>query len=636
MFTELRIIVMLNTFDSEIWTLEKKQRESIIELGERAVAILNSLEMPDIKRMVDQVISVARKPFTILVLGEFKVGKSALINALLREELLTSKAIPATAMVTVVKWGPVPKVLLHHVDEKIPPHEIALEDLEQFSVIRNSVDDVKSDEYAYIEIFSDLKIGEQNLSFVDSPGLNIQSVRQNIILNHLRQADGILYLFNALQIGPSKDDERMLTTIKELSQNKIFLIVNFIDLLPTGESERIRKYAEGRLAHFFDEKKEVFFISALKALEGKKANNLQTVADSGLPKLEGELYDYLINIRGRNRIRSQAEQLLYYIGEARKRLIDRKAALLMPHPEFMVHNHKFNARWQEVETGTQEISNHFSKSLNHLKFDVRQIVLIFILSLEQELDVWASQYPTPNLTGLLTKSGLKQTTNEFVEYLEQRVTKKLEAWSTGDFVKQLDDLLMNLFEDWNNQITKIEEEINLISRNPLTSKEVILHKNIGQGFGTNESIIGEQTDFNLKISQSALVGIISLFGTGAFSGVFSSLVIAVAAIQGGLTANAAWNRIRSDILLQFKIKIRELSKSLAEEVSEGVFEDLQDYKNKLELNLAAQVSEFGNQIKTQTEEASLSNKIQVNKIEENVLLLEKLSVDLDIFTQTLN
>src|SRR5436190_1276674 len=43
--------------------------------------------------------------FLIVVAGEFNAGKSALINALLGQKVLTEGSTPTTARVTLVKWG---------------------------------------------------------------------------------------------------------------------------------------------------------------------------------------------------------------------------------------------------------------------------------------------------------------------------------------------------------------------------------------------------------------------------------------------------------------------------------------------------------------------------------------------------
>nr|WP_165607409.1 dynamin family protein [Rothia kristinae] len=49
---------------------------------------------------------VAAGSLTVAVLGRFKAGKSTLLNDLLGADLLPVQAIPATSVITRVRWGP--------------------------------------------------------------------------------------------------------------------------------------------------------------------------------------------------------------------------------------------------------------------------------------------------------------------------------------------------------------------------------------------------------------------------------------------------------------------------------------------------------------------------------------------------
>ena len=59
--------------------------------------------------------------FRLMVVGEFKRGKSTLINALLGQDVLPAKLAPCTAVITEVKHGDRPQAVLHHSDLDRPP-----------------------------------------------------------------------------------------------------------------------------------------------------------------------------------------------------------------------------------------------------------------------------------------------------------------------------------------------------------------------------------------------------------------------------------------------------------------------------------------------------------------------------------
>ena len=53
---------------------------------------------------------------SLVVLGQFKRGKSSLINALLGAEVLPTAVIPLTSIVTIVRYGPEPSATVQYVD----------------------------------------------------------------------------------------------------------------------------------------------------------------------------------------------------------------------------------------------------------------------------------------------------------------------------------------------------------------------------------------------------------------------------------------------------------------------------------------------------------------------------------------
>lgn len=64
---------------------------------------------------------------TVAVLGRFKAGKTTLLNQLLGEDLLPVQAIPATAVITRLRFGPARQVLVKAgtgAPRRIEPDEI--------------------------------------------------------------------------------------------------------------------------------------------------------------------------------------------------------------------------------------------------------------------------------------------------------------------------------------------------------------------------------------------------------------------------------------------------------------------------------------------------------------------------------
>src|SRR6266568_3846393 len=65
--------------------------------------------------------------FNLVVLGQFKRGKSTLVNALLGDEVLPTAVIPLTSLVTIADHAVDPHALVLYLDgrhEQIPLHQV--------------------------------------------------------------------------------------------------------------------------------------------------------------------------------------------------------------------------------------------------------------------------------------------------------------------------------------------------------------------------------------------------------------------------------------------------------------------------------------------------------------------------------
>jgi hypothetical protein len=73
---------------------------------------------------------LAQARCNLVVLGEFKRGKSTLINALLGREVLPTGALPLTSTVTIMRHGPRDRLLVRYRDGREAQHLVS--DLARF------------------------------------------------------------------------------------------------------------------------------------------------------------------------------------------------------------------------------------------------------------------------------------------------------------------------------------------------------------------------------------------------------------------------------------------------------------------------------------------------------------------------
>ena len=86
-----------------------------------------------VKELNELLHDIAEDMFTILVLGEFKRGKSTFINSLLKENLLPSDVLPETAVISAIGYNPHAYAEVLYEDGTVIQGEPTLDFLSNFS-----------------------------------------------------------------------------------------------------------------------------------------------------------------------------------------------------------------------------------------------------------------------------------------------------------------------------------------------------------------------------------------------------------------------------------------------------------------------------------------------------------------------
>lgn len=229
------------------------------------------------------------RPLLVLVMGEFKTGKSTFINTLLGSDVLIADAAPATAVTTMLKYGEHPAVELHYRDghteawsyEKLG--EITAEGDETKRKLRESLD--------YVELTYPNDLLKQ-INLVDTPGLNVHNeshIRNTENFQH--KADVVLWIFNAARSVTQTE----LREIKALGERlKPFAIVNRIDNIDDEEEtvEEVLSNVKHRLGNSVQ---GIFGLSALQAQKAIQSNNNEQLQESGWAYFLEQLEEHFLS-----------------------------------------------------------------------------------------------------------------------------------------------------------------------------------------------------------------------------------------------------------------------------------------------------------------------------------------------------
>ncbi len=245
--------------------------------------------------------------FRLMVVGEFKRGKSTLINALLGEAVLPAAVRPCTAVITEVKFAPEKRAVLHHMDPARAAQTIRVEDINKYVVIADSDEDDdaygKPTPYRSMEVYWPLDLCKSNVQVIDSPGLNEHQSRTDVALDYLPQADAILMVLSCEQQFSQSEREFLDERMGAGPLVNAFFVWNRYDAIADSPEEiesiqrLTRRTIEPRLG--VPPSKRVFYVSGKDALAGRIRNDPRRLEDSKIRTFEKALEGFLASERGR-------------------------------------------------------------------------------------------------------------------------------------------------------------------------------------------------------------------------------------------------------------------------------------------------------------------------------------------------
>lgn len=232
--------------------------------------------------------------FNLVILGQFKRGKTTLINSLIGKEILPSSVVPLTSIVTILKYGEEVSCLVSMDDGN--EMKIRIEELPDYVTEKGNPKNIRGVRCARIGYPSPFL--EKGILLVDTPGVgstflhNTETTYE--FLDHL---DAALFLMSA-DVPISQVEKELLDTIKGSTQ-KIFFVLNKIDNLTPKEIEEIAAFNKHVLEEMGFTVQEIWPISAREALKAKTMNNDLQLSQSGLLNLEDALGSFLSLEKGK-------------------------------------------------------------------------------------------------------------------------------------------------------------------------------------------------------------------------------------------------------------------------------------------------------------------------------------------------
>jgi hypothetical protein len=249
--------------------------------------------------------------FNLVILGQFKRGKSTFINALLGESILPTAIIPLTSVVTILRYGPELKVVVEFLNDR--REEVSLAQLPAYITERENPENKKG--VKEVTVFYPSQYLKGGVRIIDTPGAgSIYSHNTDVAYSYLPYVDAGIFVVSA-DPPLSKSEHQFLKDVRGYV-DKLFFILNKIDQV----SEEDRLESSGFTTRILEDdlgkgKVKMYPLSARWALEGKKGQDEALLSRSLLPDFERQLQEFLLHEKGNVLLQSIINNLLKLISD---------------------------------------------------------------------------------------------------------------------------------------------------------------------------------------------------------------------------------------------------------------------------------------------------------------------------------
>lgn len=327
---------------------------------------------------VDSVIKrLVEDTFDVAIVGEFKRGKSTLINALLEKDVLPTDVVPTTATLNKVTYSVTPFVRIEYNDGKT--EDIEIDKLNSYVTKLTPESEEIAKTVKIATVYYPVNYCKNGVTIIDTPGLNDDEAMTNVTLSVLPQIDAAIMVMMAGSPFSQYECDFLENKVITSDLGRVLFVVTGIDLYDEEDAQKIltvikkritesvmakakNVYGEGSREYEAYQRKlgaiHIYGLSAKKALKAKQKGDVDMLEKSRFPEFEKALEHFLTEERGAVMLNVPISRIKTSSIELVKAVQLRETALTMHKEEF---NAKYEAAMAEIEKIRGERQAEFTR-----------------------------------------------------------------------------------------------------------------------------------------------------------------------------------------------------------------------------------------------------------------------------------
>ncbi|RKO66227.1 dynamin family protein [Desulfofundulus salinus] len=261
--------------------------------------------------LTESLARVASETFTLVVMGEFKRGKSTLINALVGARILPTAIVPLTAIPTFIRYGMEPQATVVFLDgraEKVPVGDIV-----RYVTEKENPRNVKK--VREVEVIYPAPFLAEGIILVDTPGVgSAYTHNTEAAYGYLPRADAALFVIS-VDAPLGKGELDYLRDVRH-HVHKLIFVLNKIDIVSPDDLAEALDFTRRMLQEQLQTQDILLVpLSARLALEGKEQNDAERLKTSRMTELENLINDLIRCQKGALIISATASRALRILNE---------------------------------------------------------------------------------------------------------------------------------------------------------------------------------------------------------------------------------------------------------------------------------------------------------------------------------
>jgi len=240
------------------------------------------------KSRIDELLHDIESDFyTVVVVGEFKRGKSTFINALIGEDLLPVDVTPTTATINILAWGKDRSLMVYKKNGQVEEMPLTRQPLARFIMGA----DFDAEDIDFLKITLPADILKNKVMLVDTPGVDdINQQRVEVTYGFIPRANAVLFLLDATSPVRRTEKEFLQNTILKEGMDNIIFLANFTDYVDQEEREELLEDIKRRLQAAIGRKDPaVYLLSAKQALDARLKGDEVELYESGILDIEAQI-----------------------------------------------------------------------------------------------------------------------------------------------------------------------------------------------------------------------------------------------------------------------------------------------------------------------------------------------------------